>query len=296
MPVTGILPVIPTPFRDGAFDRASFERFVEHLLPGNDGVTLLGSTGEAPSLTAARRMEIAEFVLGVVPDDWQVVVGISHTSAEDSIVLARHAQEHGAAGVLCSVPYYFTNTADGALRHFARLDAELEIDLVLYDNPVSTKTVVPANWAVDWAGELAHLTAVKLTDHDLTKIGIWQEAGLSVLAGDDSILFRYLTAGVDGAMVIAPAVFPASFRDVWTGVEAGNIAGAFDVFAAEMAPFVHMFGIGDEIATTKALLSDIGVFESDELLPPLIAVDNGRRALLRRAYDLGRAAAEARVS
>jgi 4-hydroxy-tetrahydrodipicolinate synthase len=296
MPVHGVLPVIPTPFRDGVFDRASFERFVEHLLPGVDGITLLGSTGEAPSMTIAQRLEIAEFALGLVPPGFQVVVGVSHTSAEESVALARHAQEHGAAGVLCSVPYYFANSADGVLRHLEPLDAALEVELVLYDNPVATKTTVPATWALDWAGALEHLTAVKLTDHDLTKIAIWRGAGLSVFAGDDAILFRYLAAGVDGAMVIAPAVLPGSFREVWSRLGEGDVTGALDVFAAEIAPFVHLFGIGDEIATTKSLLGDIGVFASDELLPPLTGVDDGRRALLRRAYDLGRAAAGERVA
>ena len=49
--VVGLLPVIPTPFREGRFDADSFARLLEHMLPWLDGYTLLGSTGEAPSLT-----------------------------------------------------------------------------------------------------------------------------------------------------------------------------------------------------------------------------------------------------
>ena len=47
-----------------------------------------------------------------------------------------------------------------------------------------------------------------------------------------------------------------------------------------------MFGVGDEIATTKAMLADLGVIASDELRPPLIDSSPRRRALLRRAFDL----------
>lgn len=295
MPVDGVLPVIPTPLRDGAFDSHSFERLLEHMLPSVDGYTLLGSTGEAPSMTTEQRMRIAAEALAMTPGDARVVVGVTDTSVDESVAIARHAQEQGAAGVLCAAPFYFPNTPDGVLRHLERLDAVLEVDLVLYDNPVATKTTLRAEWILRWADTLEHLRSVKLTDHDVTKIGECQAAGLTVLAGDDPILLHYLTAGVDGAMVIAPAVLPESFRAVWDRTRAGDTDGALEVFAAELAGFIHAFGIGEEIATTKALLSAIGVFGSDEVLPPLTVVGPERRHQLHRVYELARAAERARV-
>src|SRR5579884_1887298 len=109
MTVRGILPVIPTPLRDGKYDPDSFERLLEHMLDDVDGYTLLGSTGEAPSMTTEQRMQIAEHALHVTPADKTVVVGVSHTSSEESVTLAQHAQDSGAKAVLCSVPYYFNN-------------------------------------------------------------------------------------------------------------------------------------------------------------------------------------------
>jgi 4-hydroxy-tetrahydrodipicolinate synthase len=295
VPIRGVLPVIPTPFRDGAFDHESFGRLLDHMLPFVDGYTLLGSTGEAPSLTDAQRREIVAAALGMTPADTVVVVGVSHTSAEAGAELAVHAQEHGAHGVLCCAPYYFPNSPDGVLAHLTRLDAAIGIDLVLYDNPTTTKTPLRAEWVVQWSKELRHLRSVKLTDHDLGKIATWRQAGLSVLAGDDPILSQFLAAGVDGAMVIAPTVLPESFAAVWERVTVGDLEAALDVFSRELAPFVHAFGIGDEIATTKVLLSDVGIFASDELLPPLEQVGGARRRQLRQAWELGRAAAQARM-
>ncbi|MDX6512636.1 MAG: 4-hydroxy-tetrahydrodipicolinate synthase, partial [Gaiellaceae bacterium] len=53
--ITGVLPVIPTPFLDGRFDSASFQRLLDQMLDHVDGYTLLGSTGEAPSMTTEER-------------------------------------------------------------------------------------------------------------------------------------------------------------------------------------------------------------------------------------------------
>jgi 4-hydroxy-tetrahydrodipicolinate synthase len=284
MAVRGILPVIPTPFRDSRFDTRSFERLLEHMLPSVDGYTLLGSTGEAPSLTSEARQEITAHALARTPADKSVVVGVTHTSIEESIALARHAQQHGAAGVLCASPFYFQNSTDGLRRFFAELDAALEVDLVLYDNPAATKTTLSGEDIIAWANELEHLGTLKLTDHDLSKVGQLQAAGMNVMAGDDPILFRYLDAGVDGVMVIAPAIFPEAFRDVWDALGSGDAAAAMQTFAAEILPFLHVFGIGNEIVTTKAMLKLMGIFDSDEVLPPLSPIDERWSALLDLSF------------
>ena len=208
MPITGVLPVIPTPFRDGRVDGASLRAMIERMLPSVDGYTLAGSTGESPSMTLEERLAVIELALGFTPPDKTVVVGINHTCQADSILLARQAEAHGARGVLCPAPYYYPVGPDGALRYLEGIDRALGIDLVLYDNPVTTKLALGAQTVVGWAARLEHLTTVKLTDHDLSKVRTWQSAGLAVLGGDDVILFRFLAEGVDGVMVIAPLVFP----------------------------------------------------------------------------------------
>ena len=297
MPIEGILPVIPTPFVDGRFDSSSFQRFLDHMLPSVDGYTVLGSTGEAPSLSADDRMEIAQAALALTPPEKTVVVGVSHTSVDEAIRLAVHAQEHGAAGVLCSAPFYFDNSDDGLRRYLSRIDEALTTELVLYDNPVATGTTLGTDQVVRYARELEHLHTVKLTDHKLTKISAWQQAGLKVLGGDDPILVRFLAEGVDGVMVIAPCLFPAAFREAWDFVKAGKLTEALAVLAAEVLPVLHVFGIGDEIATSKVLLMQMGVFASSEVRPPLETVDSGRAKLLQMALTLvGNARAVGHVS
>ena len=71
--------------------------------------------------------------------------------------------------------------------------------------------------------------------------------------GDDAIILRYIAAQVDGAMVIAPALFPEAFQEVWRLFRGGTRRRAADR-GERMLPFLHVFGIGDEIPATKALL------------------------------------------
>ena len=282
--VKGVLPVVPTPFLDGRFDEPSFARLIEHMSAGVDGFVLLGSTGEAPSMTTPERMEIASAVLAMTPAEMKVVVGVAHTSSADAVELARHAQEHGAIGVLAPAPFYFPDQdSEGVLDFLQRIDAVLEVDLVLYDNPGATKTVLRADVVVDWMRSLSHLTAVKLTDHDLTKIDPWHAAGLTVLGGDDPIAFRYMVSGVDGVMIIVPALCPEPFRRCWDLLGGGDLDAAYAVFSSEILPITHAFGIGDEIATSKAILQEMDIFTSAEVRAPLVASTADRRRLLSSA-------------
>jgi dihydrodipicolinate synthase/N-acetylneuraminate lyase len=68
------------------------------------------------------------------------------------------------------------------------------------------------------------------------------------------------------------------------------------VLSTELAPFIHAFGIGDEIATTKALFAEVGIFDSGELMAPLQPVAPERAQQLRQAWELGRDAAQARLA
>jgi hypothetical protein len=49
---------------------------------------------------------------------------------------------------------------------------------------------------------------------------------------------------------------------------------------------MHVFGIGDEIATSKVLLEQMGVFTSSEVRAPLEPADAHRTELLGMALDL----------
>ena len=113
----------------------------------------------------------------MTPAGMTVVVGVTHTSVADSVALARHAEAHGAAAVMCAMPYYFANTTAGMLSYLDQIDRAIGIDLVLYDNPGPLGRCSASTRCSEWADTLEHLTTVKLTDHDLAKVPRWREAG-----------------------------------------------------------------------------------------------------------------------
>ena len=105
----GVLTAVLTPF-DSQLN-ADYDHLLRHikwlLKRGNDGIALLGTTGEANSFSVGERLQILEAVLdgGIHPG--KLIVGTGCCSLPDTVTLSRHAHSHGVAGILLLPPFYY---------------------------------------------------------------------------------------------------------------------------------------------------------------------------------------------
>jgi 4-hydroxy-tetrahydrodipicolinate synthase len=201
--------------------------------------------------------------------------------------LARCAEELGIHAGLVPCPYYFPNSFPMVFEFFQALDRASGLELVLYDNPVYTKTWLRAEELLTIADACEHLNSIKLTDHDLDKIpALKKRGGLAVFSGDDVVAFRSLLLGVDGSMIIAPAVFPAAYQETVRLLRARKVTESLLLFSDRILPFIHLFGLGDEVQNTKALYKHLGFFNSDEVRLPLLPASPERLREVVLAYEL----------
>jgi len=108
-PLRGIVPPMVTPLngRD-ELDLAGLDRLIEHQIKaGVAGLFILGTTGEGPSLSYRLRYELVERTCDVVADRVPVLVGITDTSVEEALELAKFSKSAGAQAVVAAPPYYF---------------------------------------------------------------------------------------------------------------------------------------------------------------------------------------------
>lgn len=297
MRLRGSLPVVPTPFSGGKIDFASLEKLFEFLFPELDGCTLCGSTGEVASLSFEERVELMNFAARNAPKGKSIVVGLTHTNLEEMSRLARSAEALGLGAGLVPCPYYFPNSFPMVLEFFRALDQASQLELVLYDNPLYTKTTLRVEELFQLLDACAHLNSVKMTDHDLQKItALKQGRDVAVFSGDDVVAFPSLLRGADGSMIIAPAVFPAAYQKVVRLLAEGNPAQALRVFSERILPFIHVFGPGDEVQTTKALYKHLGIFRSDEVRLPLLPCSPERAREVVMAYEVCESASGVRAT
>ena len=132
----GVITAVLTPLdKHLNADHAHLIRHIRWLLNrGNDGIGLLGTTGEANSFSVEERKQILEAVVeaGIAPH--QLMVGTGCCAMTDTVNLTRHAHAHGAGGVLMLPPFYYKKVSDAGMDAYMTevLDRVGENDLQIY--------------------------------------------------------------------------------------------------------------------------------------------------------------------
>ena len=210
-------------------DHAGLERLIEHILGGGvHGLFILGTSGEAPSLSYRLRRELIERACKQVNGRVPVMVGITDTSLVEAVNLARHAANFGARAAVTSTPYYVPIGQPELVEYIEKLVSELPLPLFLYNMPQMTKVV----FELDTLKQVAHLEGI---------IGIKDSSGnmeyfnkllelkrlrpdWSVLVGPESYLAETVHRGGDGGVNGGANFYPSLFVDLYDAVKKGDAA------------------------------------------------------------------------
>ncbi|MDN2567201.1 dihydrodipicolinate synthase family protein [Aquibium sp. A9E412] len=139
----GVVAAVPTPVT--AAGEPDTERFCRHaawaLGHGCDALNVLGTTGEANSLSAGQRGAVMRAAAGAL-DTRRLMVGTGTPDLPTTAALTRLAGALGFAAALVLPPYYYKGVSDdGLFAWFAGLveaTAETAIPLYLYNFPQMT--------------------------------------------------------------------------------------------------------------------------------------------------------------
>lgn len=161
-PMRGVIPPLITPLLErDTLDAAGLERLIEHILAGGvHGLFILGTTGEAPSLSYRLRYEVIERVCEQVNGRVPVLVGITDTSFVESVNTSNKAHDAGAQAVVLAPPYYFPAGQPELLEYLKHLTNELPLPLFLYNMPSYTKLVYEPE-TIRAAAELPGISGIK---------------------------------------------------------------------------------------------------------------------------------------
>src|ERR1035437_7320886 len=91
----GIVPPLVTPLLDNdTLDLEGLEKLIEHVIAGGvSGLFILGTTGEAQSLSYELRTEMIKQATRLLKNRLPLLVGISDTSLKTSINLSQVAAD-----------------------------------------------------------------------------------------------------------------------------------------------------------------------------------------------------------
>lgn len=119
--LSGLIVAAATPLKRGRFevDTGALVSHCQRLLDlGADGINLLGSTGEATSLSVSQRLAAMEAVARGTSSLDHFMVGTGAAAFADAVLLTRSAVDFGFAGALVLPPFYYKGLSDEDLIYY----------------------------------------------------------------------------------------------------------------------------------------------------------------------------------
>jgi len=282
--ITGSIPALVTPFRNGELDLDTLKQLVEwHIEQGSNGLAPVGTTGESPTLSHEEHETVIETVVKTVGGRIPVIAGAGSNNTTEGIRFVQHAAKVGADAALVVTPYYNKPTQAGLVAHFKALHDAAEIPIIIYNIP--GRSVV--DMLPETMGELAKLpriVGVKDATGDVARVSLQRKTcgdNFIQLSGEDASALGFNAQGGSGAISVTANVAPKLCAEFQAATLAGDYVKALE-YQDRLMPLHSAIFLEPGLVGAKYGASLLGRC-SPEVRLPLTDLTEGTKGEIRAA-------------
>jgi 4-hydroxy-tetrahydrodipicolinate synthase len=259
-----------TPFDEkGAVDYVQAKRLALALLDsGSDGVVVVGTTGESPTLVRAEEIRLFREVKSAVGERGAVIVGTGSNSTAEAIEATKEAECVGVDACLLVVPYYNKPTQEGLYQHFKAVAESTSLPCILYNVPSRTVASLAAETVVKLS-EIDNIVGVKEASGNLEQISRIisnMREDFLVWSGNDSDTLPILAVGGYGVISVASHMVGRQIRQMIESFITGRVSEAAGIHRHLTPLFSDLFIVANPIPL-KYVLNHVGFAVGKPRLP-----------------------------
>tara|TARA_B100000963_G_scaffold346039_1_gene350809 strand:- start:1381 stop:2283 length:903 start_codon:yes stop_codon:yes gene_type:complete len=228
--ITGSIVAIVTPMHnDCSLDRTSLNKLIEwHIQAGTDGIVVVGTTGESPTVDFDEHIELIKFATEIVDGRVAVFAGTGANSTDEAISLTKEAEQIGVDASLQVTPYYNKPSQRGIIEHFSKIADATSLPIILYNVPGRTVADLN-NESVKELSRHSNIIGIKDATGDLNR-GQWLIKELSnnfkIYSGDDPTAAALMFCGASGNISVTANIFPKTMSLMCRAAMEGNVEEA----------------------------------------------------------------------
>ena len=282
--IKGLGTALITPFQaDGSVDYEALARLLDTQLTGNvDYIVVLGTTGEAATMTDKERAEVRSFVRSYVNGRLPLVLGLGGNCTAAVCEALRNTDLSGFCAILSVCPYYNKPNQEGLYQHFCAIAEASPIPVILYNVPGRTGVnLQPETVMRIYNARPDKIAGIKeasgnveqIKDLICRKSKVESQKQFLVISGDDGIACELMEAGAAGLISVASNAFPEDFWHIVHDKDA-----ALQAKYAEMIKL--LFAEGNPVGI-KAVLAQKGLITNSLRLPLVPASPSLQEKILR---------------
>jgi len=290
---TGSLVAIVTPmFEDGRLDLDALKKLIDfHVDAGTDGIVIVGTTGESPTVNVDEHCLLIKTTVEYVAKRVPVIAGTGANSTAEAIELTAKAKSLGADACLLVAPYYNKPSQEGLYQHFKAVAEAVTIPQILYNVPGRTGCDL-SNDTVLRLAQVPNIVGIKDATGGIergTDLLLRVPADFAVYSGDDATSLALMLLGGKGVISVTANVAPQLMHDMCVHALNGDIAAAKAANAKLFALHQKLFVEANPIPV-KWVLQQMGLITTGIRLP-LVNLSSRYHEVLRSALKQAEIAA-----
>ena len=206
-----------TPFNeDFSIDFLALKKLVNYQIDnGTDYLVVLGTTGEAPTLSMREKLEVLKTVQDANRGRLPIVFGVGGNNTMAVCEILRSLPD-GIDAILSVSPYYNKPTQNGIIEHYKEVAKATDLPIILYNVPGRTGSNMTASTTLVLA-DIHNIVAVKEASGDFNQIMEIlhnKPDGFDVISGDDAITIPLINLGAAGVISVVANAFPNRFNQM----------------------------------------------------------------------------------
>jgi 4-hydroxy-tetrahydrodipicolinate synthase len=260
------------------------------LANGCDHLAVMGTTGEANSLSISERIALLEGLVARGVPGAKLLPGTGTTAIPDTVLLTRKAREIGCRGALLLPPFYYKNPSDdGLLAYFSEVIERTGDGIFFYLYNFPQQSAIP--FSVDFFARLLkkYPTAFKGVkdssgnfENGKSYVDAFAKDGFEVYAGDDTLLLPLLKLGAAGCITAAGNMNSVAAAQVYANWDNARGEAAATILGATRKACVSVPLIPGLKALKARATGDAGW---RNIRPPHLKLSAEQQASLFAAWD-----------
>ncbi len=274
-----VVPMI-TPLNDDlTIDVDGVNNIIDLFISSGVSPFILGTTGEAPSLSSKQKEDLVKAVVKRVDGKDLVYVGISSNCISDSIEDAKKYAELGADVMVATLPAYYPMNEEQMFKYFTQVADEINRPLIIYNMPATVKYSIPLE-VIDNLSEHENIVGLKDSERDEERLSkaleYWKDREDFVyLLGWAAQSSYAMLNGADGIVPSTGNYTPEIYKELLDAALDGN-----EVLANELQEKTNYLSslyqkdriLSESIPALKVLMCIQGLCKSN-VMPPMYKMD-----------------------
>lgn len=241
----GSFVAIVTPMHDdGALDLNALRALIDfHIDQGSDGIVIVGTTGESPTVDFDEHCLLMRTAIEHVAGRLPVIAGTGANSTREAIALTQQAKALGADACLLVAPYYNKPTQEGMYQHFRAVAEAVDIPQLLYNVPGRTACDI-SNETILRLAQIPNIIGIKDATGNIergTDLLLRAPKGFAVFSGDDATSLSLMLLGGQGVISVTANVAPRLMHEMCVAALKGDAVQARAINAQLFALHQKLF-------------------------------------------------------